>query len=158
MHGGSLKTTSTVPLISGSAFQYFIRYTPDSLHYLYDRLLVKCVPFQVQVISFRESLFKNTPPPALQRKRVLSLGKMRPSLRRFHKKDFSSLHIYEYSHGCFKSFFSILCFHAFSTIGGLFSGDTFYKIILQNQNKCLKRVEIYFQRLFSMQDFLSAKT
>jgi len=36
--------------ISGedSAFQYFIRYTPDSLNYLYDHSLLKCIPCQIQ--------------------------------------------------------------------------------------------------------------
>ena len=47
-------------------------------------------------------VLKKIIPKKKTKKKVLNLVKMRSSLRRLHKKDFSSVHLHiEYSQGCF---------------------------------------------------------
>lgn len=40
-----------------SPFQYFIKYSPDTLNYLFDKSLMKCMPGQMQVCLHLEKRF-----------------------------------------------------------------------------------------------------
>ena len=83
---------------------------------------------------------------------------MRSRLRRFHKKNFSSMHLHIPTvvftiKSLFSMVVNIFCFHAFSTVKGLFFwGLLLYEIILEPEKnvleKSLKTLGLYFQRLF----------